>query len=222
MKEKIYIGFDFSMNKPAATIYWNKRYFFYFWPLKLQENKVQSYSEAGVVVHHRNLDSLQEKGIESSKLVLIHTIRSLNLANLIINDIDSLIHETLKLEDYELYICSEGLSFASKGNATLNLATYKGVLLAKLYEHFGDNLIRLFTYAPITIKATAGCASKNKVKSKFPMIDAFINLNNNIPLRQKLEQGELKLNINYFQGVDDLIDSYWALQTMVKKEKFDL
>lgn len=32
---KLYIGFDFSMNKPAMTAYCNNRLYFYFWPSKL-------------------------------------------------------------------------------------------------------------------------------------------------------------------------------------------
>ena len=97
--------------------------------------------------------------MENSQIVLIHTIRSTDLANMIIADIDSLI-ESAELDSPEIYVCSEGLSYDSRGDAGLNLATYKGVLLSKIYEHFGDNLKRLFTYSPITIKATAGCATK--------------------------------------------------------------
>ena len=37
----VYIGFDFSMNKPAATIYYNKHFYFYFWALKLTDKKLQ-------------------------------------------------------------------------------------------------------------------------------------------------------------------------------------
>ena len=90
MKDYIYIGFDFSINKPAATIYWNNRYFFYFWPLNILEKKIENYKEAGVYVHSRNLVPIK-KNIESSKLVLIHTIRSIDLANMIIDDLDKLI-----------------------------------------------------------------------------------------------------------------------------------
>ena len=222
MTEQIYVGFDFSMNKPAATIYWNNRYFFYFWPLDLQDKKVKMYKDVEVVVHARNIKSIVEKDIESSKLVLIHTIRSIDLANMIIKDLDALIIDTLKIEDYELYVCSEGLSFGSKGDATLNLATYKGVLLAKIYEHYGDNLKRLYTYAPITLKSTAGCAGKETIKLKTAMIQAFIKERNNIPFRVALEKGKLKAKVNYLTGVDDLVDSYWALQTMVKKENLKM
>lgn len=125
-------------------------------------------------------------------------------------------------ENYRVYISSEGLSYASRGDATLNLATYKGVLLAKIYEHFGDHLKMLLTYSPITLKSTAGCAKKNQIKTKQPMIEAFKNINKNIPFKNKLFDESLKLKTNYYEGVDDLVDSYWALQTMIKKERLAL
>ena len=39
MPNKILIGFDFSMNKPAATILYNKKYYHYFWPLSLTKTQ---------------------------------------------------------------------------------------------------------------------------------------------------------------------------------------
>lgn len=215
--EKILIGFDFSINKPAATIYYNGNYYHYFWPISLTKKQEQLYQEAEVTVKNRNLGSINTKNIENSQLVLIHTIRSTDLANLIIEDLDNLI-KSFNVEDYELYICSEGLSYASKGDATLNLATYKGVLLSKLYEHYGDNLKRLFTYAPISLKATAGCASKQDIKDKTKMIKKYILQDNNIRLRLCLANGYMKNRTNYIAGIDDIVDSYWALKTMIKKE----
>lgn len=219
----VYIGFDFSMNKPAATIYYDKKFYFYFWPLNLSDKKVETYKKYGVNVHSRNLKSIDTKNTDNTQLVLLHTIRSVDLANLIINDIDNLIHKQLELDNYNLYVCSEGLSYASKGDATLNLATYKGVLLAKIYEYFGDNLKRLFTYSPITLKATAGCASKEKKGDKLAMISSFIEaVGIKFPFSQGLLSGDLTNKTNFFEGVDDLVDSYWAIMTMIKKEKLKL
>lgn len=215
---KILIGFDFSINKPAATIYYNNQYYHYFWPLHITDKQEQQYIEAGVFVYNRKLDSVQQKNKQNSQLVLLHTIRSTELANIIINDIDQFI-DNLNISDYDLYVCSEGLSYASKGDATLNLATYKGVLLSKIYEHYGDNLKRLFTYSPITLKATADCANKDDRKDKNKMINKYILQNNNIKLRRLLSAGYMKSKINYITGIDDIVDSYWALQTMIKKEK---
>ena len=140
---------------------------------------------------------------------------------MIIEDIDNFI-KNQGLEDYDLYVCSEGLSYASKGDATLNLATYKGVLLSKIYEHYGDYLRRLFTYPPISLKATAGCAGKDDIKDKSKMIKKYILENNQIKMRLCLANNMLIAKKNYITGVDDIVDSYWALKTMVKKENISL
>lgn len=216
---KVLIGFDFSMNKPAATIYFRGQYYHYFWPLKITNKQQKMYEDADVSIVNRNMSSVDTKAVENSQLVLIHTIRSTDLANLIINDIDELITNKFKLTDYELYVCSEGLSYASKGDATLNLATYKGVLLSKIYEHYGDHLARLYTYSPITLKATAGCSSKEDRADKTKMIKKYIAQNNDIKLRLCLANGYMKAKTNYIAGIDDLVDSYWALKTMMQKEK---
>lgn len=217
--DKVLIGFDFSMNKPAATIYFRGQYYHYFWPLKITNKQQKMYEDADVSIVNRNMSSVDTKTVENSQLVLIHTIRSTDLANLIINDIDELITNKFELTDYELYVCSEGLSYASKGDATLNLATYKGVLLSKIYEHYGDHLTRLYTYSPITLKATAGCSSKDDRADKTKMIKKYIAQNNDIKLRLCLANGYMKAKTNYIAGIDDLVDSYWALKTMMQKEK---
>lgn len=217
--DKVLIGFDFSMNKPAATIYFRGQYYHYFWPLKITNKQQKMYEDADVSIVNRNMSSVDTKTVENSQLVLIHTIRSTDLANLIINDIDELITNKFELTDYELYVCSEGLSYASKGDATLNLATYKGVLLSKIYEHYGDHLARLYTYSPITLKATAGCSSKEDRADKAKMIKKYIAQNNDIKLRLCLANGYMKAKTNYIAGIDDLVDSYWALKTMMQKEK---
>lgn len=216
---KVLIGFDFSMNKPAATIYFRGYYYHYFWPLKITSKQQKMYEDADVSIVNRNMSSVDTKTVENSQLVLIHTIRSTELANLIISDIDDLITNKFELTDYELYVCSEGLSYASKGDATLNLATYKGVLLSKIYEHYGDHLTRLYTYSPITLKATAGCSSKEDRADKTKMIKKYIAQNNDIKLRLCLANGYMKAKTNYIAGIDDLVDSYWALKTMMQKEK---
>ena len=55
----------------------------------------------------RNLDSIDTKKVQNSQLVLIHTIRSVDLANTIIDDLDNVIHNILGFgdEDYNLYVC---------------------------------------------------------------------------------------------------------------------
>jgi hypothetical protein len=37
--DKILIGFDFSINKPAATIYYKGKYYLYFWPISITKKQ---------------------------------------------------------------------------------------------------------------------------------------------------------------------------------------
>ena len=48
--DKVLVGFDFSMNKPAATIYYNGQYYHYFWPLNLTAKQQKMYEDADVFV----------------------------------------------------------------------------------------------------------------------------------------------------------------------------
>lgn len=213
------------MNKPAATLYYAGHFHFFFWPRDLNKKHCDAFGKANVHVVSRNLPEINTKKTDASQLTLIHTIRSTQLANLIIEDIDKFIETEcgyMLNDEYNLYVCSEGLSYASQGDATLNLATYKGVLLSKIYEHYGDNLKRIFTYSPNTLKSTAGCATKELRGDKKNMINAFIKEPLNNPFRIAVQSGNLTLKVNYVDGVDDIVDSYWALRTMLKKEKLPL
>lgn len=215
--ETFFIGLDFSINKPAMTIYYNGCYKHFFFPLNISGKALSQYAEADVSVYDRGLDTLGKYHSDSSTLVLVNTIRSVDLASLIIDTVDSFVSEHCN-GDYGLYIASEGLSFASKGSASLDLATYKGVLLAKLYELFGEHLKGLYTYSPLTLKATAHCADKEHRGSKDAMIHAYIHSDDDIPLKTALSNGEMKAKTNYVKGIDDIVDSYWVLQTMLVKE----
>ena len=48
----VLIGFDFSINKPAMTVYYNGKYYHYFWPIKkLPKKNLKAYQEAEVTVY---------------------------------------------------------------------------------------------------------------------------------------------------------------------------
>lgn len=171
------------------------------------------------MVHHRDLKPLSTKN-KTSQIVLEHTMRSTDLANMIVRDLDYCMSQILHLEDdTPMYISSEGLAFSAKGDATLNLATYKGVLMAKLYEHYQGRLKGLYTYSPITMKSVAGCAKKGELANKGNMIVAFSKeaIGDN-PFQTALRKGGFKAKTNFSMCVDDIVDSYWAVKTMLVKE----
>ena len=47
------IGFDFSINKPAACVYENNTYQFYSWPIGLNEKIIKIYRDSGINLFNR-------------------------------------------------------------------------------------------------------------------------------------------------------------------------
>lgn len=233
----VIFAFDFSINKPAATV-WRKgkdkslfgNPTFLTWPLSLTKREEGIFNEmmysdnGGFLFENRNLTAISKSSnLTSSEMALEHTKRSVNLADIIVRDLESLAAG----DPGPYYFVSEGLSFGSKGNSALDLATYKGVLMAEVYKHFKD--IKIYTYAPTTIKSIAGCATKDKAGDKHAMIKAFIEdtrESNNVfaeflrdgTLSYEKTKGKDKGGIEYIHCVDDIVDSYFAFKTLVKKE----
>lgn len=233
--KRVIIGFDFSINKPAATILYQGKYYNFIWPLELTKYENEVYSEMSMKNDfkclNRNLESISKTStMSASAMVLEHTKRSVELAETIIRDIKKFEDEVVKLDkvndQLELYIVSEGLSFNSKGNSTLDLATYKAVLMSKIYEEWKD--VKIYTYSPMTIKSVAGCSKKDKKGDKHAMIHAFIDENvEDCTFWQKLKDETLsrvnkKGNIDYYHCVDDIVDSYFVIKTLIYKEGIDI
>lgn len=218
-RKTFYIGFDFSINKPACTILHDDKFDFFIWPLFMEEKVEKLYTFSKCVhVHNRNMERIHVKTMTTSETALEHTKRSVALADMIIEDIMNFIHSIE--EDPILYISSEGLSFNSRGDATLNLATYKGVLYGKIYEKLHP--VGLYTYAPVSIKSVAKAAKKKDYDEgyKVAVIHAFMNQENlkNNKFAEYLKDGLYTRKKNYMECVDDIADSYWALITMLAKE----
>ena len=132
MKRNIIIAFDFSMSKPAMCMKIDENILFYTWPAKVDKITIEKLENSGVVVRNRNIDPINKSKFDSHSLVLEHIVRSNDLVNMIISDIAEIMSKyDIVIDRDNIIVSSEGLSFASKGDATLNLAAYKQVLLNK-------------------------------------------------------------------------------------------
>ena len=224
MSKCMFIGFDFSMNKPAMCILYEKKFHFFIWPTDIPKNTIKLYEECNVNINVRHIGSVSTS-IVNSQIVLEHTKRQVELANLILTTIDEFMNSMCTDSDNtpnecDIFISSEGLSFASKGDAGLNLAGYKAVLLTKLYTYYNNRLKGLYTYPPISIKSIAGCAGKGKMKDKDAMINAFKKEPISHQFHTYLCNGKFNTKVHYMKCVDDIVDSYFAVKTMLKKEGF--
>ncbi len=204
------LGFDFSIVKPAAcfTDFEFNNITFKIWPRDLSEKVKDIYRSAGVTVYDR-VDKSNGYSVSSDK-IRFEIENSIYLADLIVRSFN--IYDTTLLG-------FEGFSFNSGGNSGLQLSGYKYILMDRWKDKikFAD----MFTYAPQTIKKTAGCSKKGEGEKK-DMIQAFINSGLDNPLRNELEKDPLKFKKrggkSWIDYLDDLVDSYYVVKTLKEKE----
>lgn len=203
------IGFDFSINKPAACILHDNEYSFISWPYGLSEKITKIYNESGVSVIERTDD--KDKGDNISEKMRYEVENSKYLANLIRDSLIPFINSTT-------YLAFEGLSYGSEGNVGIQLGGYKYMLMDALSPYVP--LDNMFTYSPITIKSVAGCAKRGMGKAD--MINKFISEGPDCKFKLSLlnEPDKFKTpkSKNWIIHLDDFIDSFWVIQTIKKKE----
>lgn len=207
------ISFDFSINKPAACVLSNNKYHFYGWPYHLKDKFKDLYKKSGINIIDRIDD--KNKGTTLSSKVNYEVQNAVYLANLIT--------ETLKpFLNMDTLLAFEGLSYASTGDVVLQLGGYKYMLMYSLSKLVSYE--NMFTYSPITVKSIAGCAKRGMKKTD--MINKFIQEGPSCKFRMSLfefpEKFQKKGGINWIDNVDDFVDSYWILQTLISKNEIVL
>jgi hypothetical protein len=208
------IGFDFSIAKPAACLLIDNKYHFISWPKNLDDKLVSLYRNSGI----NNIDRFdnEKEPSDSSEKVRYEIKWSNYMSDLIIETIKPYINNDTK-------IIFEGSSFGSKGNVVIQLTSRRYMLMYKLSSIV--SLENMFTYAPTTVKKTAGCSRKDpdtgKSYTKNDVINSFIINGPECLLKNKLKENKnifmKKGYKNYQTHLDDLIDSYWVLQTYIEK-----
>ena len=208
---KAIFAFDFSCNKPAMTSYINGVINFYVWPSEIDDKSYDRLTSCDVIIHNRNLEKIKEKSLDQHELILEHTHRAIDLSNIILDLIDYLVHKN-NIDKDDVIIANEGFAFSAKGDAALQLAGYKYILMERLIDRGYKNLK---TYSPITIKKTAGCSKKGLGKDA--MIEAMSRQDDDHHLINILKNDPdyLKKKSNYVLCMDDIADSYWNLKTCI-------
>ncbi|MEG1008945.1 MAG: hypothetical protein RSE41_07670 [Clostridia bacterium] len=206
--DNTYIGFDFSIKKPAATVYHNGILKFFVWPENISSKSVKMLKDADITVFNRNLIwSSQPKDV--SELMQYNLLRSSYLAKSICDVLSEYLHENT-------YIAQEGLSYGSSGSSGLELSGYKYILMHYLSKYTSYN--NMFTYSPITIKSIANCSKKGE-GTKDHMIESFKKNSIDSKFKNILinNPSALKKKTNYVECTDDIVDSYFVLKTMIEK-----
>jgi hypothetical protein len=199
------IGIDFSIIKPAACIFSNNQHYFVSWPYGLSEKLSEIYKNSGVKISKR-LDIRDNKISDISLKSRLEIKNANSLANQMIEDLYYYLNR-------DTIVALEGLSYGSTGNQTLSLSGWRFILLYKLSQIVP--LDNIYTYSPITVKSTAGCAKKGM--SKPDMIRAFISYGPDCLLKNNLNKNQelfmKKGAKNFIEHLDDLVDAYWVLET---------
>lgn len=212
------IAFDFSCNKPAACCLIDNNITYFTWPLNMDDKTKDKLSMVNVIIKDRNLSSMSDSEFNEHSLIYEHVKRAKALAELIVDDIKNILMEKGYTDFSNVVIANEGFSFASNGDAALDLAGYKYILMDKLVENGFTNLK---TYAPITIKSTAGCAKRGMGKAEM-IAAAGENTQKHLFNKILCENPQaLKKKTAFVSCVDDLADAYWCMKTVIKKEKID-
>lgn len=208
-------AFDFSCNKPALCSNINGNISYAVFPSNIDDISKNKLESVKVEVFNRNLDTISKsKYFSDSELMIEHIIRARNLAELIIDYILKKLENT-EYKPENCAIINEGLSFSSKGNATLDLSGYKYILMDRMME---SRFTKFFTYAPNTIKKTAECSKKGMGKED--MIQAA-GCNADVHILNytiKNDPMMLKKKTAWVPCIDDLADAFWCMKTYIEKE----
>lgn len=203
------IGFDFSINKPFASVLHNNELHFYGWPYNPNKKHLDIFKNSSVNIINRT-DNKDKGDNVSSKMR--YEVRNARYISEVITD-------TLKpFLNGNTYIAYEGVSYGSSGDVVLQLGGYKYMLMNELSKY--TPLENMYTYSPITIKKTAGCSKRGLTKKD--VIESFIlNARPNkfqAALRNNKDMFMKKGNKNFIDGVDDIVDSYFVLETLLNNE----
>ena len=208
------IAFDFSVSKPACTIIIGDHIEFLCWPANIDTTSFTKLMKYGVHVYNRNLNSIGDRDL--SQYMEEHINRASVLSRLIVLGIEVIVNH-YNVDKEQFTIVNEGFAFGATGNAILELSGYKYILLKELKDAGFTG--PYYTYSPISIKKSAGCAHKGSTKQD--MIDAFSKqeINHMLVTVLKDHPEELKKKKNYVTCLDDIVDSYWAAITYLNTNK---
>lgn len=208
-------AFDFSCNKPALCSFIDNKISYAVFPSKVDNITIEKLTAADVKVFNRDLDPISKNStLSDSDLIIEQVTRAKNLADMIVTYIIQVLIETNHTID-ETIIANEGFSFASSGNAVLDLSGYKYILMSRLIDAgFKD----FRTFAPITIKKTAECSKKGMGKEEMIQAAGKAEQNHLFNITVLNTPENLKKKTTWVQCVDDLADAYWCMRTVIEKD----
>ncbi len=217
----IYIGIDFSLNSPAFCVFKNNEF---FWgsltrsdrtPESLKKSKDKPYA---VLDGDPNIDLifLEKKQMpdEYSERERIKIDYFQELVDTFWSHIESLIEDK-----NQVCIAMEGLSFASNGNALIDISMATALIRKKIVDTIGSQ--NFFVYSPTSIKKFAKKGNAKKDELYHAIIDKKVPGTNFEHLTQILDDNKT----NWITGsgsvnkpMDDIIDAAWICLYLIENE----
>jgi hypothetical protein len=209
---KTIVGIDFSLNSPAFCIFKNNKF---IWGSltrsdrdaeSLKKNKKKPFFALSEMPEEFKLIFLDKKEMpsdytEKERLKIDYFVE---LADVFWNAISEI------CGDDEIIVAMEGLSFASNGNALIDISMATALLRKKIVDRVGSPNFHVFSPTSIKKFAFKGNAKKHELYNSILDVDKtgtnFSQLTNILRTNQN-EWVTASGNVN--KPLDDIIDATW-------------
>ena len=216
----IYIGIDFSLNSPAFCVFKNKT--FYWGSLtrsdrtieSLQKSKDKPFSILG------SEDWISLKILEKKELPDEYSQKERVKIDYFQELVESFWIMIEPLIDGEnVSIAMEGLSFASNGNALIDISMATALIRKKIVDKFTSDCFHVFS--PTSIKKFAKKGNAKKDELYLAILDKELPGTNFSDLTNILKQNKhnwITKSGSVNKPLDDVIDATWICLYLIENE----
>lgn len=204
------IGIDFSLNSTAVTIFDVEKddiecLSFLRLPANWKTTRKYNYLQAIDDVSKLELDVIVSDSVASTENDKL--LQCLELVERIIK----------RLPTDDIKVALEGFAFSSIGLRGLELAGYQYHLRTELIKTLKLNINDLYVFPPSTVKKTAGGGryKKEDMMSAFLRNDLKLHYQQKLGEELQLKAEQLKTTKDWKKPIDDVVDSFYVVQTLI-------
>lgn len=216
----VYVGIDFSLNSPAFCIFQNNKF---FWGSLTRSDRTESSLKKSKDKPFSVLSECEDFGLyfmEKKPLPEEYSEKERIKIDYFQDLVDSFwteIKKRISTTD-EVYFAMEGLSFASNGNALIDISMATALFRKKIVDEVGSQ--NFFVFSPTSIKKFAKKGNAKKDELYHSIIEREIPETNFSSLTKMLNSYK-ELWITKSRAVnkplDDIIDASWICIYLVSE-----
>jgi hypothetical protein len=208
----VYVGIDFSLNSPAFCIFQNNKF---FWgsvtrsdrtETSLKKSKDKPFyvlsEEKDFGLYFLEKKTLPEEYSEKERIKIDYFQELVDL-------FWSEIRNKIEINE-DVYFAMEGLSFASNGNALIDISMATALMRKKIVDEVGSQ--NFFVFSPTSIKKFAKKGNAKKDELYQSIIEKEVNETNFTSLTKLLKDNKdqwITKSGNVNKPLDDIIDATW-------------